>query len=151
MSNRAIQNRNQAGRALGSVLLLLLIVAGAGGWNYHRNWEIEKQTEGTRPYKGYAEADLESLRAAYGGDLDQKRSQFDQAKRQRTRPKRDQGSIANNVDQFARTARTSAAIRQAAGDVAAGQGQLAELDREIELRTRFGKGMERHIKRLITF
>ena len=148
ISDRVRSSRGQAGRATGTLAFMLLLVAGAAGWNYHRNWQIEKQTEGVRPYKSYEIVDLEALKSAYAGELDGVRSQFDEAKRRRVRPTRNGGSIAANVAQFETTARTSAAIREAASNVVERQDQIAELDRELELRAHFGKGLRRHLNRL---
>ena len=145
-----MSDRSRAGRATGSLLLLLLLVGGAGAWNYHRNLEIEKQTEGLRPYKSYAAEDLEALRSAYAAELEGVRAQLTHARSQRTRVAGDQGSISKNVEQFKRTTRTSAAIREAAGNVAERESQIAQLDEELELRARFGQGLMRHWKRLIT-
>ncbi len=145
-----MQNRNQAGRATGSLVLLLLILGVAGGWNYHRNLQFEKATEGLRPYQAYSIEDLESLRDAYAGELRGVRANFDAAKRNRARPVADMGSIAGNVEQFKQTARASGAIRLAAANVVEREEQIVELDRELELRSRFGQGIDRHIKRLTT-
>ena len=141
--------RREEGKALGSFILLLVLVSGVGAWNYHRNLQAE-QAERHRPYATYASEDLEALRSAYGTEVQGGRAHFDSAKRNRARPQGDVGSIAGNVAQFQNTTRASSAIRQAASQVAAGESQIAELDRELELRVRFGEGMDRHIKRLTT-
>ena len=133
---------------MGSVVLLLLLLSGAGGWNYHRNLLIEQQAEGNRPYSSYKAADLEALREAYKTELAGMRAHFDQAKNQRRRPAGDVGSISGNVAQFQQTTQTSSAIRAAAGGVADREAQIAELDRELEIRERFGEGFTRHVKRL---
>jgi hypothetical protein len=143
-------DRLRAGGALGSAVALLLVAAAAGAWNYHRNLQIELQAEGPRPYKSYAQMDIEALRSAYAAELAGVRAQLVHAKQQRGRVSRDIGSIAENVEQFAQTTRTSTAIRDAAADVAERKSQIAELDEELEMRTRFGKGMARHLKRLTT-
>ncbi len=145
-----MSHHSQSGRATGSVLLLVILLSGMGAWNYHRNFRIEKEREGQRPYEGYGVADLDALREAYATDLEVVRAQFDAAKRKRVRPKRDVGSMTDNVAQFQRTARTSSAIRDAAGDVADREGQISELDRELAIRMRFGEGLMRHVKRLTT-
>jgi hypothetical protein len=141
-------NRNQAGRATGSLILLLLILSCAGGWNYHRHWQIEKATEGVRPYESFAVDDLEVLRDAYVSELHGVRAEFDSARRNRVRAVRDVGSIAGNIEQFQETTRASTAIRMAAASVSEREEQISELDREIEMRSRFGQGLGRHLKRL---
>ena len=142
--------RHQAGRATGSIVLLLVVLTIAGGWNYHRNWQVEKASDVRRPYQNYAVGDLESLRDAYVSELAGVRADFDSAKRMRARPVGDLGSIAGNVEQFGRTTRASSAIREAAAGVLEREGQIEELDRELEIRSRFGKGFARHLKRLTT-
>lgn len=143
-----MSNRSRSGRATGSILILLVLLSALGAWNYHKNWQIEQESEGHRPYKAYSSADLEALREAYSSELGGVRAEFDAAKRKRVRPQRDVGSISDNVAQFAQTTRTSSAIRDAAAGVADREGQIAELDRELEIRTRFGEGLMRHVKRL---
>ena len=143
-------DRSRAGNSLGSVVLLLLIVAAAGAWNYHRNLQIELQTQGPRPYESLAKPEVEALRSAYAADLEGVRAQLVHAKRQRGRVARDIDSIAKNVEQFEQTKRTSTAIRNALDDVTERESRIAELDKELEMRTRFGTGMARHLKRLTT-
>ncbi len=143
-------HRYQAGRAMGSLLLLLLVLSIAGGWNYYRNLQLEKATEINRPYRSYAVSDLESLRDAYASEQSGVRANFDSAKRRRARPVGDVGSIAGNVQQFQNTTRASSAIREAAAGVVESEGQIEALDRELEIRSQFGEGFARHLKRLTT-
>ena len=143
--------RHHAGRATGTLALLLLLLSGAGGWNYYRNLQLEKEWDGDRPYESYAVSDLESLRAAYQAELEAVRADFASARRRRAGPARDVGSLAGNVEQFQRATRASSAIREAAGDVSARESQVAAIDRELELRSRFGQGFERHLKLLTRF
>jgi len=145
-----MRNRHQAGRATGSLLLVLLVFGLAGGWNYHRNLQIEKATQGLRPYQGYSEEDLTALLDAYASELRGVRARYDSARRNRARPVGDVGSIAGNVEQFKQTARASSAIRTAAASVVEREKQIDELDRELEMRSRFGQGLGRHLKRLTT-
>ena len=143
-------DRRQAGNATAPLVVLLLVLVVAGGWNYHRNWQAEKATESSRPYRAYAEVDLESLRDAYASELAGVKAKFDSAKRGRARPAGDVGSIAGNVEQFQKATRASTAIRRAAADVVQQESQIAALDRELEIRSRFGQGIARHMKRLTT-
>ena len=150
MSSARHDVRRTAGRASGSLVFLLLLIAGAGGFNYHRNLEIERQSEGHRPYEGYSTEDIQALRAAFESELAGSEAKFAAAKRQRTRPQGDVGSISGNIDQFAQTAQTSRAIRAAAAGLAERQNELSELDRELALRSNLGQGLMRHVKRLTT-
>ena len=144
-----MSDRFRSGNAITSVVLLLAIVAGAGAWNYHRNLQVEKASEGARPYESYATADLESLQSAYTMELESVRAQLAHTKSQRGQVERDRGSIAMNVEQFAKTAHTSSAIRDAAANVAERQSQIAELKVELELREHYGQGMARHMTLLL--
>ena len=78
-------HRHQSGRATGSVLLLLVMLSGAGGWNYHRNLQLEAETEGSRPFESYSTDDLATLRDAYQSELSGVRAKFADAKSQRAR------------------------------------------------------------------
>jgi len=145
-----MNHRHQAGRATGSIVLLLLVLIAAGGWNYHRNWQAEKATENNRPFQNYAAKDLQSLRDAYASELAGVRANFDSAKLRRARPTGDVGSIAGNVEQFRKATRASTAIRDAAAGVAGREAQITELDREIEIRSQLGQGFALHLKRFTT-
>lgn len=142
--------RRTAGRANGSLLFLLFLLGGAGGWNYHRNLEIERQFEGHRPYESYSTEDIQALRAAFESELAGSEARFEAVKRQRSRPKGDLGSVSANVAQFAQTAQTSRVIRRAAADVAEQQNEIGELDRELMRRANLREGLMRHVRRLTT-
>ena len=85
MSRPSHDVRRTAGRASGSVVLLLMLLTGLGAWNYHRNLQVEKETEGVRPYESYATDDIQALRDAYEAELAGSQAQFAAAKRQRVR------------------------------------------------------------------
>lgn len=148
MSHRR-QRRHQSGLATAGIVLSIVILMLAGGWNYNRNLQSEQAIGGSRPYLNYADGDLESLRDAYAQELVGVRANYDAAKRSRARGVRDVGSIAGNVDQFQNTTRKSSAIRNAAAGVVENQGRLEEIDRELEIRSQLAKGFARHLKRLI--
>jgi hypothetical protein len=145
-----MSDRRRAGNSTGTLVLLLLLIAGAGAWNYHRNLQLEKATEGDRPYRSDATSDLEALRSAYAMELESVRADLAHKKAQRGQISRNEGSIAKNVEQFAQTAHTSSAIREAAGNVAERQSQIEELDKELGVRARFGQGLQRHLTLLLT-
>lgn len=142
--------RRSAGRVSGSMVLLLLLLVGGGGYNYHRNLEIERQSEGHRPYERYSIEDVQALRDAFESELAGSEAKFAAAKRQRTRPQGDMGSISGNIEQFAETTATSRAIRAAAAGVAERRDALSELDRELEIRANPAQGLMHHLRRLTT-
>lgn len=141
-------SRRQSGKALGSIVLLLLLASGIGAWNYRRNLALEAQQEGHRPYAGYATEDLESLRAAYSAELTGSEARFAQAQQQRVRPQGDKGSISGNVAQFEQTARNSQRIRRAAAGVANRQNEIDALDKELQLRADKADLVALHVRRL---
>jgi len=144
------RERGRAGFALGSLLLLMLLLVGLGGWNYHRNWQREQVVEEPRPYESYAVEDLRALRTAYSTELEVLQARFEEARRRRVRPTGDRGSIGENLAQFDETSRISTSIRDAAADVVARKDQISQLDRELELRARLGGGLMKHVERLVS-
>jgi len=150
MDHPRLDIRRRAGRATGHVALLLVLLSGLGGWNYHRNLEIERQSDGVRPYESYSSEDVQALRDAYAGELQGSEARFAAAKRQRTRPQGDMGSISGNVEQFQQTTQSSRRIRAAAAGVAERQNEIDELERELALRSKLGQRLMRHVKRLTT-
>ena len=51
------------------LLVLLLILAVGGAYNYQRN--VKKEEQQLRPYRGYSDSDLQALLEAYRTDADQ--------------------------------------------------------------------------------
>jgi hypothetical protein len=143
--------RRIAGNATGSLALLLLLLLGVGGWNYHRNYQLELASERGRTYAGYSTREVELLRDAVAGELAASRSRFERARGNRHRSARDRGSVGDNAAQFNRTTRASNAIRDAASDVAEQEASKAALDAELAHRAGRGVGAALHLKRLTTF
>jgi hypothetical protein len=128
------------------VALLLLIVVG-GAYNYQRNMQAEKSEQGARPFKGYATDDLSALRDAYDQEVAAYERTYAARQRQRVRAT-NSGAMNQQVDQFERVQRNSAALREATADVAEREAQLRAIERELELRLALGGGFSLHIKRL---
>jgi len=146
-----MDERRIAGNTTAGLALVLLVLVGVGAWNYHRNWTLERASERGRPYAGYSARDVELLRDAVAGELDQKRAVLARAKRGRVGSARDKGAIADNVRQFDRASRAGDAIRDAAGDVAEREQLKAALDHELEVRAGAGTSMALHLARLTRF
>ena len=57
-----MQRRRDAGSGIWAVLVLLLVLAGAGAWNYQRNLAVEEAVY--RPFRTHTDEDLAQLAGA---------------------------------------------------------------------------------------
>ena len=145
-----MKDRRRAGAATGGIVLLLVLVLGGGAYNYHRNWQRELESQASRPYSGYATTDLLALRDAAESELEAHERTLRRAKRRRAGAASDRGSVAANALQFEQTSRASRAIRGAAGEVAAREQLIEQLEAELGMRAGPGGPVAVHWKRLIT-
>jgi hypothetical protein len=141
-----MRSRREAGNAMVLMALVLLIVVG-GAYNYQRNMQAEKSEQGPRPFKGYSSDDLSALRDAYDQEVKAYERTYSARQQQRVRAT-NAGRMNEQVDQFERVQRNSAALREATADVAEREAQLRAIERELELRLALGGGLSLHIKRL---
>jgi hypothetical protein len=128
-------------------LLVLLAALGAGGyWNYQRN--LAKENAEPRPFRGYSEADLQSLVAAYQGEVQTHQKRYEAARA--TERREGQGQLLDEkVRDFERASARSQAIRAAGGDLAEREAALADLRKELARRS--VSPLQVHLKRLLTF
>ena len=59
-----------SGENRGPVVLLLVVLVAAGGWNFVRNTRIDNAE--VRIYRGYSDVELEELITVYQGEVDQR-------------------------------------------------------------------------------
>jgi hypothetical protein len=130
------------------LLALLGLIAGFGAWNYKRNLELEDVQP--RPYRGYALADLETLKSAYQVEADKHLTRYQAASTQTVKV-RGGGLIAQQVDEFERVQRIGNGKRAIASDFAKNQVQLDEINAELSLRESLGAGWELHLRRLTKY
>ncbi|MEZ4279421.1 MAG: hypothetical protein R3F21_07365 [Myxococcota bacterium] len=149
--DRPIDRRRVAGNSTGSLALLLAVLLGLGAWNYHRNYQLERESARERPYSGYSDRDVSLLRDAVFSELQASRERFERARKGRMSGARDRGSVGDNAVQFNRTTRASNAIRDAASVVAQQEATLAALDAELAHRAGIGDGAALHLRRLTSF
>jgi len=117
--------RSERGSASALVLLLLLLV-GAVAWNFHRNLEAESRE--FRPYRGYAEADLDAMIGAYEQAAEKAGARYGRAADRRVEV-RGAGDVMGNVKEFERVQGAGRTTRAAREDFAAAKKSL-ELLRE---------------------
>ena len=117
--------------ALVPLLILLLLLVGGGTWNYQRNLARESQED--RPMRGYAEADLEKLLAAYKGEQQRLSRRSDTTHLAGERNSSGKG-VAENVREFERVQRQSSRVRDAHGDLAETELMVARIEQELARR-----------------
>jgi hypothetical protein len=139
--------RNQ-GNTLVGLLLLLLIIGGAGAWNYHRNAAIEDQEY--RPYRTHSDEALQALIDAYESERDSSRKAYMDLAGERT-DVRSKAMLDEQVAEFERI-QTHGNQARAARDVAAGlQVSLKELKKEQARRAVDADGFARILRLATTF
>jgi hypothetical protein len=137
-------------RSEGSPKLLLLVLVGllgAGGYNYHRNYEAEAAVP--RPYESYAVEDLQALLAAYESENASLAQAYDGA-RQRARPAARGGLIAENVKAFEQAQARANTERGLGARLSMQKAAQQEIERELALRRAHADAMKLHLKRLLT-
>jgi len=130
-------------------LLLVVMVAlgGAGGWNYHRNLSAESETP--RPYRSYADADLEALIQAYEGETHSLEKRYDSAKQLRGESGK-KGHFDDQVREFERVQAISTRSRNAGAKLSVSEAELAQLVAEREQRARDADPFQLFLRRLLT-
>ena len=117
--------------ALIPLLALLLLLAGGGAWNYHRN--LARESHEDRPLRGYAEADLQKLLSAYEQEVKQAASRASATRR--AKPRDTQGQlVGESVHEFERVQRASRRVREANGDVAEVEMMVDRIKLELSYR-----------------
>ena len=129
------------------LLLLLAIVGGAGGWNYHQNLEAEKRVY--RPYRGYSEADLQTLEDAYSGHtaLTNKRYQKTVSKRADARS---MPLLGEQVREFERVQGIARQKRDARDRLADSQATLQLIEQETRKRAQEKDALKLFFRRVVS-
>ncbi len=143
------QMRRREGKAALAMTVLLLL-ASAGGYNYHRNWTAEQAAQGPRPYKTYSETDLTALRDAYRDEVDEFKRRYSTQQHGRQRADGSAAYVGERIAEFERIQRSSSALRATSQEVATREARLAEVQKELDYRAVLAGGLSLHIKRLTT-
>lgn len=135
------------GTAVLPILVLLIAVAGAGGYNYWRNLQIENAQP--RPYRGYSDADLMALHEAHGQERGNLEARYQATK---TSGKvRGGGFIDQQIAEFDRVHREGRASRRLGGEVASHESVMAVIEQEQAIRARDASAIAMHWRRLSSF
>jgi hypothetical protein len=134
----------------GSVLLLLVllgVLGGIGTWNYQRNTAAEAETP--RPYRSYSDDQLEMLRAAYAGKVEQLSGRYAKLSGRRVRAA-DGRMLGEAVDEFARVQRASRTVRDLGAQLSQEEASLRSIEDEQALRRRLGGASGSFWRRVLT-
>jgi len=147
-TQRHAWRKREQGGTLVSSLMLLLLIAGLAGYNYHRNWKAEGTADNRpRPFAGYDEPQLHQLRDAYSAQI--RASEQGYAAQEQRRQRASGGGLMNErVDEFEKIQRNSTALRARAGDVAVSESRLKEIEAELAIRRDVLSGLDIHLQRL---
>ncbi len=116
-----------SGENRGPVVLLLIVLVAAGGWNFVRNTRIDNAE--VRIYRGYSDVELEELIAVYQGEVDQRTKAYRQVA-DRNIVLREPTLLGAQVDEFERVQRLSQHRRDMAGQVTDNQISLEQIEIE---------------------
>lgn len=137
--------KKDRGGSLGMLLVLLLILAGVGTWNYRRN--VEAEAVQPRPYRSYTDAQLADLRAAYEEQTGRLEKRYDAAAARRSRS-RDVHLLGEAVEAFESVQRSSRATRELGARLSQEQASLRAIEEEQALRARMGGPAMTFLKRV---
>ncbi len=129
------------------LLVLLAIVGGAGGWNYHQNLEAEKREY--RPSRGYSEQDLETLRAAYAGHTDVTNERY-RAMVSKRAEARSMSLLGEQVREFERVQGIARQNRDARDRLADSQATLQLIERETRKRAQEQDALKLFFRRVFS-
>lgn len=135
-----------AGNVVVPALLLLLGLAGALGWNYHRNYQLEQQQAKSRPFSALSTQDLALMAAGYRQEL-AGTSVGSGAKRVATTQRYHFG---DQVKEFERVQRETRRVRDRQTGRAQIEADLAQLEAEQLLRANSTADAVVHLTRLFS-
>jgi hypothetical protein len=133
--------------AVGPLLLLLLLFAGAGAWNYQRNLALEKAED--RPFRGHSDADLAALIEAYGAQHEKGMDRWQAASGRRV-DAQGKDYFQDQVNEFERVSRAHQRTNALRDELAATQATLKLLREEKQRRAQESDALKLFLKRVLT-
>ena len=131
----------------GPLLILLLILCGAMGWNYKRNADIEALE--LRPYRSYSDTELEQLKSAQQSETERRGEIYRAGAREVT--VRNRSLLGDRVDEFERVRRLSVQHRALANQVADSQASISLIQTEQATRENDRPIYKMILRRTFTF
>ncbi len=146
-----IQRRCGGAANLAVLAAILLGVAGAGAWNYHRNLVAEQQDRAARPLYGYETGDLEALEKAYRAEVEALTRRYERTRQQRVET-RERGFFGDQIDEYERVRRRSGSRRDVGADLSETEAALRGVEEELAARRREADTvLAIHLRRLLRF
>lgn len=130
------------------LLSILLLLGGAGAWNYHRNWQAEQGE--ARPYRGLDRESLESLAGALEAEVEALSASYEAAAGEPARV-RSEGMLAEKVREFERVQEVSQHTRAIGERLSQSEGSLRRVRVELRRRDEEADGLDLHLRRLVGF
>jgi hypothetical protein len=145
---RVAARRHQAGNSVAPLLLLLVLLVGAGAWNYHRNLEAEGQEP--RPYRGYSDDELTALLGAYEARQETQSERYEAVASRRAKAQ-GKAYFDEQVREFERVQRTSRRKAEARDQLAGTQVVVKQIKAEQAKRAAESDQLMLFLKRAFTF
>jgi len=132
---------------MGKLLVLLVILCGAGGWNYHRNLQAENAEE--RPYRGLNQESLASLAEALEAEVEQLAVGYEAATGRSVTVGSD-AMLGERVREFERVQSISHSTRAVGQRLSQSEGSLQRVRLERRRREQDADPVKKHLRRLLT-
>ncbi len=113
---------------VGQIMILLVILCAAGGWNYHRNAVIDAAVP--RPYRGYSDEELNQLASAYQVEVKAQMERDRKSMASKNVAVRDAGLLEERIGEFERVQHLSKKRKESAYQVTENQILVEQLAQE---------------------
>lgn len=136
-----------------SLLILVLVVGGAGFANYQRNAPLDAELE-DRPYAKYSDADLEALLTAHKAERDRIRGALSKKSADPTRVMNGfaAGDFDGKVHAFDKFQKRNSAYKQVNAMALEHEVEIEALEKEVGIRKRgLHDPRKRMMRRILTF
>ncbi len=134
---------------VGQTLILLVILGAVGGWNYHRNTQIDNAV--LRPYRNYSDEDLHQLISAYRNEVEVQLVRYRNDPAAKAVAVRAGGLLGDQIEEFERVQRVSKQRQERAYRVTENQILAEQLAKEQVARERDRPIYKMIFRRLTTF